>query len=313
VINPWTFLPTNGFAKRVIGKSIYEVGAAWLEPYVKWRLTKSVRGGYFDVIWNNQCEIFGPATASMIRRSATWMMTYVNDDPFGTRDKERFSLFKKSLEHYDLTVVVRRPNIAEAQAFGARRVLLVRMSADEVAHRPLTLAPEEKARWANQVVFIGTWMPERGPFLLRLIELGVPLTIFGNRWHKAREWPFLKKFWRPPILQSDYVKAVQCAQICLGLVSKGNRDLHTFRSTEIPYIGSVLCAERTCDHLAMYTEDKEAVFWSTPEECADECFRLIENPGKRDLIAQAGRQRCIRSGYLNESALETILTTLLEK
>jgi hypothetical protein len=111
----------------------------------------------------------------------------------------------------------------------------------------------------------------------------------------------------------DYVKAIKAAKMCIGLVSKGNRDLHTSRSAEIPYIGSLLCAERTVEHMAMYREDKEAVFWSTVEECAEKCFSLLKNESKRHAIAQAGRERCIRSGYLNEPIMETILKALLKR
>jgi hypothetical protein len=122
------------------------------------------------------------------------------------------------------------------------------MSADEVAHAPRHLTPEEQRQWHSSVLFAGTWMPERGPFLARLVQLGVPLSIFGDRWHKAREWEQLHHYWRGPGIynEEDYARAVQCADVCLGLLSKGNRDLSTTRSFEIPHLGGVLCAER-CD------------------------------------------------------------------
>ena len=245
--------------------------------------------------------MIGPVTALRLRKHTNLMVTYVNDDPVGPRDKKLFSLYRHSVKYYDLNVVVRWPNVEEVYAHGASKVIRVFMSADEVAHLPLVMTPEENKRWASNVAFIGTWMPERGPFLARLIELGIPLTLYGNRWQKAREWAVLKNVWHGPGLLGDaYVKAIQAATVCLGLLSKGNRDLHTSRSAEIPYVGSVLCAERTVEHLAMYREDKEAVFWSTPEECAEKCFSLLADESKRKTIALAGRERCLRSGYLNE-------------
>ena len=63
----------------------------------------------------------------------------------------------------------------------------------------------------------------------------------------------------------------------------------------------------------MYQEDEEAVFWSTPEECAEKCFALLADESRREAIAQAGRERCLRSGYLNEPIMETILNTLLDR
>ena len=133
----------------------------------------------------------------------------------------------------------------------------------------------------------------------------------GDRWYKAHEWSNIKKTWRGPgLVGQDYVKAIQSARICLGLLSKDNRDLHTQRSSEIPYIGSVLCAERTGEHQAMYRENEEALFWDTPEECAHNCFTLLADEPRRQTIACAGQQRCIQSGYLNERIIKGILDSL---
>ncbi|GAB4355475.1 MAG: hypothetical protein Kow006_21830 [Gammaproteobacteria bacterium] len=311
LVDPWSFLPSAGLARKVLWKLTYEVGPAWLERFVARRLSEVLAGRRFDLVWNNQCELVGLRITHLLKAHAGRLVTYADDDPFGTRDKRRFSLYRKAMNHYELVAVVREPNITEARASGASRVIRVPRAADEVAHRPLDLTPEERAALASEVLFIGTWMPERGPFMARLLELGVSLSIRGNGWQKAREWPLLSRVWKGPGIEgADYVKAIQCAKVCLGLVSKSNRDLSTHRSAEIPYIGSVLCAERTADHLAMYREGEEAVFWDTPEECAEKCIALLENEAWRLRVARSGRERCVQSGYVNERLVGGILETL---
>jgi len=313
LIDPWALLPRYPFIKKVIGKLAYEIGPAWHEPYIRHRLLTALKSKFFDVIWSDQCNLIGTNTTLALKQHGRWFLSYAVDDPFGPRDKKRFSLFRKAIMHFDLIAVVRRPNVKEAYALGVPRVVLVLRSADEIAHAPIALTSEEKAWWGSDVAFIGTWMPERGPLLARLMELGVPLTLYGNRWQKAPEWPVIKNVWRGSgIVGPDYVKAIQSAKICLGLLSKGNRDLHTQRSAEIPYIGSVLCAERTSEHLAMYKEEEEAVFWDTPEECAEKCFALMADEERRQRIARAGRERCISNGTLNEPVMRRILDALLD-
>ena len=203
-------------------------------------------------------------------------------------------------------------NAREATAAGARRVLRVFMSSDEVTHAPRILDAADRAKWASEVLFLGTWFPERGPFLLRLIQLGVPLSIRGSNWSKAREWPDLKAYWRGgPVIGDDYGKAIQCARVNIGLLSKGNRDLHTTRSLEIPALGGLLCAERTSEHLDMYREGVEALFWADAEECAAECRRVLANEEERVKIAMAGQIRNIANLIRNENVMSEILATAL--
>jgi spore maturation protein CgeB len=131
---------------------------------------------------------------------------------------------------------------------------------------------------------------------------------------KANEWCVLKKVWKgPSLLDNEYIQANQAAKICIGLLSVENRDEHTSRSAEIPYIGSLLCAERTFEHMAMYRENEEAVFWRTPEECAAKCFMFLSDESRRKSIAKSGHTRCLNNGYLNEPTMDTILNTLIKR
>lgn len=308
LVDPRALLPTRGFAGRIIEKLIYQFGGCLFVPYIRVRLLWRLKEQLFDLVWVDSGELLSSATLSALRTHVPKIVNYNHDDPFGKRDKQRFKTYLGAVAEYDLLAVVRTQNVVEAINAGARQVTHVFRAADEVCHAPMMLTEQEKSKWVGDVVFVGTWMPERGPFLTRLIKLGVPLKIYGDRWQKADEWETLKKTWVGPNLSgADYVKAIQCAKVNLGLLSKGNHDLHTTRSAEITYIGSVLCAERTSEHEAMYRENEEAVFWSSPEECAEKCFWLLGNADIRESIAQAGRKKCIANGMLNEVVMKKIL------
>ena len=84
------------------------------------------------------------------------------------------------------------------------------MSADEIVHRPIRLTSAERERWAAEVVFVGTWMPERGPFIAKLMEQGIQLSIWGDRWYKAKEWKLLKNAWRGPGIYTSGLYQTYC-------------------------------------------------------------------------------------------------------
>ena len=309
LINPYRFIPQNEFIWKWASKS----GGMFLEALVRRRVLESLPESRFDAVLVDAGEYVGPALVRDLKAVGGAVINYNTDDPFGTRDGHRWRLYLKSVPFYDLVVVVRKPNIAEARARGARKVLPIYMSVDEVAHSRRVLSLADHQRWDSDVTFIGTWMPERGPFIAKLIQLGVPLSLYGNRWERAAEWGTIRKVWRGPGVhnEDDYAKAIQCAKICLGLVSVGNRDLSTQRSFEVPHLGGLLCAQRTEEHCELYKEDEEAVFWDTPEECAQKCRLLLNDPDLRKKIAERGRLRCLQNGTTNERAMETLLNSAL--
>jgi spore maturation protein CgeB len=280
-------------------------GGWGFEPRVERYVLDAVAGRRFDVALVLRGDLVSRRLVE--RLPAQRIVNFNNDHPFGARDGGRWRLFKAALPAYDLFVTPRQVTAEAATALGARRALQVRLWADEVAHRPLDrdqVAPELR----SHVCFAGTWMPERGPFMARLLDRGVPLTIFGARWHRAPEYDRLKRALRPGWLGGDaYRQAIAGSHIAVALLSERNEDLHTRRSVEIPALGRVLCAPRTRDHLAMYDDGVEALFFDDADACADQCLALLADPQRLATIAERGRARCLRNGDFTEPTLTRIL------
>ena len=304
-IDPSTFLPKTS----AMGVWVWQTGGLFLEGYIRRQVLANLPPRKFDLVYVDGGELVGPSLVLELKKRYGKIINYNIDDPFGARDGQRWRLYLRAVPFYDLVVVLRDCNVPEAYAAGATNVLRVQMSADEVAHSPRPLNQALLTRWGSDVVFVGTWMPERGPFLAKLVELSVPLTIYGDRWNKAPEHSVLRKCWRGAGLYDDdqYAKVIQCARVNLGLLSKGNRDLSTTRSFEIPSLGGVLCAERTSEHSELYAEDEEAIFWETPEECAQKCLKLLKDEPLRSQLAVRGRLRCMQNKTTNESVLARVL------
>ncbi|MGD0217885.1 MAG: glycosyltransferase [Desulfobaccales bacterium] len=303
VVDPYSLFPF----KQFVGRLIYYGGASLIESYLKKKITPIISKLNFDVTYVDNGELIGRKILSVVKKGSALVINYNNDDPFGTRDKKKWRLYLEAVPHYDLLAVVRHVNVAEAYALGAKKVIQVFMAVDEL-DGPREITPQDRQRWSHEVLFMGTWMPERGSFLQKLEGAGMPLTIYGNDWQKSPEWPTLQSVWQgPAIYGDDYIKALQTAKVSLGLLSKGNRDLHTSRTFEIPYCGGLLCAERTSEHLQLYREGVEAVYWSDASECIEKCRELLKNDRMREEIAKRGRLRCLNNGIFNENMLKKIL------
>lgn len=306
-IDPRHLLPSSVWMDRIS----WRFGAQYLAPYLGIQLSRALKGQHFDLCHVDCGEWITPSLLALLKAHAGRVINYCIDDPTGARDANRFIPYRQAVSEYDLLVVMRVENVAEAQSLGARKVLRVFMSADEVSHAPRPLSADDQRKWQCQVLFLGTWMPERGPFLLELVRRGVPLTLQGSHWHKAPEWGHLKAHWRGDAISGDdYAKAIQCASINLGLLSKGNRDGHTTRSMEVPALGGLLCAERTPEHMGLYQEGVDAVFWTDAHECAEQCLHLLSQPEVIHRLAQSGHRRFWRQPHRNEAVLQRILQTV---
>ena len=268
-----------------------------------------------DLIWVDGGEFMGTKSLELLKSLEVPVVLYNVDDPTGKRDGNRFKSLLKALPLYDMVVVVRKETAEECRKLGALNTVLVSRSYDEEAHKPYNDPKDVPSEFRSGIAFIGTWMrhEKRDEFLLKLIDKGLPVSIWGDRWQKSPHWNRLKIFYQGGSLSGrDYVAAIQGAKICIGMLSKGNRDLHTTRSLEIPYIGGLLCAERTSEHQEMYKENEEAVFWSDAEECAKVCKELLNNSEKREKIRQAGMQRVKENKAGNENICAIILNKLKE-
>ncbi len=304
IVNPQRFAASG----RLSAKFDYRTGYRFTRGAVARGVLAAVGGARFDLAWVGGGAVVGPKLVRALRERVEVIVNYNNDDPLGGWYGHRWATWRRALPEYDLAVVLREVNVAESRAAGAREVHRVWMSYDETIHRPHPMSSQERERYASEVVFIGTWMPERGPFLAELLRRGVPLSIYGGRWQRAPEWSELASSFRAEwVGDEEYAKVVQSATLSLGLLSVGNRDLHTRRSVEVPAIGGLLCAQRTVEHEALFKDGEEAVLWNDAEECAAHCLRLLAEPDRARGISEAGRRRILELRLGNEDLGDEVL------
>ena len=143
-------------------------GAFGLAGVFQHYVRSQMKGASFDLAFVDHGFFLGPATIKDLRKAGKIVVNFNQDNPYVQRDglKWRFILFLKALPLYDLVVTPRVSCVELARRAGARRVIAVNFAADEAVHRPIELNSEDRAGYAAEVVFIGAWMPERGPFLV---------------------------------------------------------------------------------------------------------------------------------------------------
>jgi hypothetical protein len=303
LLNPGTLLRRGWVLDRVRSRSGYRSSRNGIAR----GLDRELAGRRYDAVWVGGGRELGASAVDRLHRYAPMVINYNNDDPWGGRDGRLWDSYLQAVPEYDLVVVLRRSNVAEARASGARRVLRVWMSFDEVVHRAQSMTAQEESDLESDIAFVGTWRLERGPVLASLVARGLDIAIWGDRWNRAPEWETLAPHWRGRFLvDANYTKALQSTKVAVGLLCKGNRDLHTRRSVEVPALGTVLCAERTAEHQQLFGESGAAL-WNTIAECADHCCELLGDDAIRVGTAKRGAELVRGFQLSNQPMTEAVL------
>ena len=160
---------------------------------------------------------------------------------------------------------------------------------DKNIHKKQKILKNEKKKYQNDIIFIGTWSPKKGEFIKKLIKLGLNINVYGLLWDKDPDYQSLQcNVKLGHIFHPNYSKLIQNSKIALCLFAEGNLDTITARSIEIPAIGTLLFSLRTKAMKNILVENKEAIFFSSPKECFDKCKYYLKNQKKAQKIANKG-------------------------
>ena len=250
-----------------------------------------------------------PRTLRQLRAMGVLSVDFVIDNPFGPRRDPGWRLYRKTIPEFDLTGVQREVSLADYLQAGAREVVRIRTSYEPTMHYPPPTGWSDAER-DRQVSFIGTPYDDRGAFLTRLWRSGVPVDVSGSRPHWQAALPpdaFAAIFRVGELKGAAYREAIWRSRINLAFVTRSNADTIAHKAFEIAACGGFLLAERTDEHRQLFREDKEAVFFSSFEECRAKIEHYLPDGQARAVIAAAGQRRAQASGYDNDSVLRKLL------
>ena len=276
------------------------------------RILEKVKNNDYDIIWIDKGIIVFPETLKEIKKQSpeTKIISYSPDNMALRHNQSQQYL--ECIPLYDYIITNKSYIIKNMKRLGAKKITFVNNSYSEDFHRPYELSEEERKELGGDVGFIGAWEEERCKCILYLVDHGVKVKVFGDaKWNKYANYSPNLTIMGRLLMNEDYCKSLRAFRISLCFLRKMNFDKQTTRSVEIPACGGFMMAERTDEHLSLFEEDKEAVYFSSNKELLEKCVYYLENEEARSKIAVAGRKRAVASGYSNESMVRNIINGIL--
>lgn len=253
-----------------------------------------------QIVWIDKGIWVQPKTIKALRKMGAFVVHFTPDSAI---QFNRTRCFINSIPQYDLLFTTKSWEMEAYHALGARRLGFAYQGTDRSRTRPMELSVAEQETFGCDVVFIGRGEDHYAKTLSEIVELipTIKLKIWGA-WEKAvTRFPQLKEYWQGRRAMGDeYARAISGAKIGLGMLSKLFPETETTRTFEIPACGTMLLAERTESHQALFEEGVEAEFYASPEEAADKIRNYLEDESNCKALAVAGYQRFIKSDYTTD-------------
>jgi spore maturation protein CgeB len=264
-----------------------------------------------DVVWFEKPVHFHPGTLHALKALGATTVCFNMDNPFGPREDGCWKQFYRVWKLFDLHCLFRTVDVARYAGWGVPAIKIA-LSYDPLQH----FAP--KRGWSDrnrdrEVAFTGSPLEDRPEFLASLGDAhGLPVSVAGPRWNRMWSEEQQGKYLLSSELLKDgeYREAIWRSKINLAFVTHLNEEDVAHKSFEIAACGQFLLAERSPGHEAAFAEDREAVFYSSLEECAEKARFYLARPALRARIAAAGHARALRSGYSNDDQLTKVLLHL---
>jgi spore maturation protein CgeB len=257
-------------------------------------LLDMAKNASFDIFAVEKGVWILPETVRALRRMSKKNLA-VHWTPDAQLVDNRSRHFIASIPEYDVLVTTKPFEMTHYKAEGAKDIMLILQGYGERFARVGLLDTAKD----KDVVFIGHSQPHYRRCIQALVDADVPTQVWGPRWQRGTMFrPKLRKVIQSAGLWGDsYPEMLKRSKIALGLLGKHIPETTTTRSFEIPATGTFMLAERTDDHLALFEDNKEAVFFSNAEELCDKARFYLAHDMQREEIARAGQQRSQRSGY----------------
>lgn len=224
------------------------------------------------------------------------LFCYNPDNPFNTwHHGASNDWIRKSIKYYDVYFIWGEFLIDKLYKVGAKRVEYLPFFYDPEIHYPIEVKDnKEREYYGSDVAFIGTYDEEREWWLNQIKNYN--FKIWGNDWWKANKE--LQKKWKSKTAYSEeFAKICNSSKIVLNIIRKQNIPSHNMRTFEAPACKAFVLSTRTEEAKKFFEEDKEAVYFESPEELKEKIDFYLKNDKLREKIREAGYQRLINSNY----------------
>lgn len=215
---------------------------------------------------------------------------FFTDNPLDSHHTHTNVWVQKGLYLWDAVFIWSRQLVQQISDYGVTNVFYHPFCSDTQYHYP-----QKQQNLDYDLAFIGNWddSRKRERYLQAISDRR--LGIWGSDyWQTHCKEVAIAKAHQG---MSSYVEIPQIlgsAKIGLNILRPQNEMGHNIRTFEIPVSRTLMLSERNSELLDLFEEDKEAVYFSSPEELRQKVTYLLNHENLIESIAERGYQKALQ-------------------
>ncbi|MBC8432938.1 MAG: glycosyltransferase [Desulfobacterales bacterium] len=250
-----------------------------------------------------------PETLIQIRKAGSGIALWVTDLPYG----HTFPFIKKAATYYDRVFCAGTEAIELLKNEGFKDPIWLPFGCDSDYHCPVKLNDEEIKTYGKDIVFVGSYYPNRWNVFKELKEFN--LGIWGPGWEKALRNRYENISINDGRIDvSEWVKIYSGAKIVI-IIHYQDDKTPCYQASPKVYealaCGCFVLVDRQKDVFALFEDKKHLVGFDNVNDLKGKIQYYLANPADRREIADNGRREVL-SKHTYRHRIEAILETLLQ-
>jgi len=153
-------------------------------------------------------------------------------------------------------------------------------------YKKIDLKEEEREKFGSDLVFVGTWRPDREEILSKLLDFDIK--IYGNGWRNNSRLP--KKYVNNEVNVFEMNKIYNASKIVLNVHHSWGKNDANFRTFEALGSGAFIIDERKKDIISLFKENEEIVLYENIAELREKIEHFLWDEESRKRIARKGSE-----------------------
>jgi spore maturation protein CgeB len=178
---------------------------------------------------------------------------------------------------------------------GLNDAQLLPMAYDPDMHKPVILTDDEKKRYGNDVVFVGSYYPNRGELFSALADFD--LGIWGPGWDAVQETSRLRTCIRGGSVTPEEFVKIYCASKIVVVCHYQDGTTPCYQTSpkvfEIMACGTFLLVDNQRDVFALFEEGRHCATFSNTADLIQKATYYLSHDAERLRIAGCGREETL--------------------